>query len=226
MTETLRLTAADGHELGAYLARPAGTPRGGIVVLQEIFGVNPHIRGVCDKLAEAGYLALAPALFDRLKPDFESGYSPEEIQAALGYMKELDWEKLVIDTRAAFDRLSQDVDTISVVGFCLGGSLAFDVATRWDDVASAVGYYGGRIAGFADNAPKCPVLLHYGETDKSIPPENVEQVRSKRPEVGIHLYPAGHGFNRGEPGTPDGEQAAIAWARTLDFLKVAHPASA
>lgn len=218
MGDKLPLTAKDGHELGGYLARPNGVPRGGVVVLQEIFGVNPHIRSVCDKFAAEGYLALAPALFDRLHRDFESGYSPDEIQAALGYMKQLDWDSLVIDTRAAFDRLKEETEKVAVVGFCLGGSLAFDVATRWDDLGCAVGYYGGRIAGMADAAPKCPVLLHYGETDKSIPLDNVEEVRAKRPEVEIHLYPAGHGFNRGEPGTPDGEQAAIAWSRTMAFL--------
>lgn len=218
MTETIRLTAADGHQLDAYVARPAGSPKGGVVVLQEIFGVNAHIRSVCDKFASEGWLAIAPALFDRFKPGFQSGYTPDEIQTALGLIKTADWEELVRDTRAGIDWLKSEGESASIVGFCLGGSLAFDAATRSDDLASSVGYYGGRINGFADKKPICPVLLHYGETDASIPLSNVEEVRAKRPDVEIHLYPAGHGFNRGAPGTPEAEQAAIAWGRTTDFL--------
>lgn len=219
MTEWLRLTASDGHEFGAFLARPAGAPKGGIVVLQEIFGVNEHIRSVCTKFAAEGYVALAPALFDRFLQNFESGYSPEEVQAALGYMKSLDWEKLVLDSRAAVERLKEEKLPVSIVGFCLGGSLAFDMATRFDDLDCIVSYYGGRIAGFADKKPNCPILLHYGETDASIPLSSVEEVRAKQPQAEIHLYPAGHGFNRGAPGTADGEQAAIAWKRTIEFLE-------
>lgn len=221
MTEWLRLTASDGHEFGAFLARPAGAPKGGIVVLQEIFGVNEHIRSVCTKFAAEGYVALAPALFDRFLPNFESGYSPEEVQVALGYMKSLDWEKLVLDSRAAVERLKEEKLPVSIVGFCLGGSLAFDMATHFNDLDCIVSYYGGRIAGFADKKPNCPILLHYGETDASIPLSNVEEVRAKQPQAEIHLYPAGHGFNRGAPGTTDGEQAAIAWKRTIEFLEKA-----
>lgn len=223
MGDMLRLRAADGHELGAYRAAPAGTPIGGIVVLQEIFGVNSHIRGVCDAFAAEGYVAIAPALFDRFVRDFESGYSPEEIAAALGYLKTLDWDALMLDTRAAIERVREETQAVSLVGFCLGGSLAYLAATQVDGLDAAVCYYGGMIAKFADAAPLCPVMMHYGETDGSIPLSNVESVRARRPEAEIHLYPAGHGFNRGAPGTPDAAQAAVAWARTLRFLRDARP---
>jgi carboxymethylenebutenolidase len=218
MGTMLRLRAADGHELGAYRAAPQGTPRGGIVVLQEIFGVNAHIRGVCDAFAAEGYVAIAPALFDRFVRDFESGYSPEEIATALAYLKSLDWDALMLDTRAAVDRLREETQAVSLVGFCLGGSLAFLAATRVDGLDAAVCYYGGMIAKFAEATPLCPVMMHFGETDTSIPMSNVETVRAKRPDAVIHLYPAGHGFNRGAPGTPDAAQAAIAWERSLGFL--------
>lgn len=218
MGEHLRLRAADGHELGAYRAAPEGAPIGGIVVLQEIFGVNSHIRGVCDAFAAQGYVAIAPALFDRFVRDFESGYSPDEIAAAIAYLRSLDWDALMLDTRAAIDRVRAETEAVSLVGFCLGGSLAFLAATLVDGLDAAVCYYGGMIAKFADAKPLCPVMMHYGETDSSIPLSNVETVRVKCPEAEIHLYPAGHGFNRGAPGTADAAQAAIAWARTLRFL--------
>ncbi len=218
MGDMLRLRAADGHELGAYRAAPPGAPRGGIVVLQEIFGVNEHIRGVCDAFAAEGYVAIAPALFDRFVRDFESGYSPDEIAAALGYLKALDWDALMLDTRAAVERVREETQSVSLVGFCLGGSLAFLAATRMPGLDAAVCYYGGMIAKFADEAPLCPVMMHFGETDGSIPMSNVDTVRAKRPDAAIHLYPAGHGFNRGAPGTPDAAQAEIAWQRTLRFL--------
>lgn len=218
MGEHLRLRAADGHELGAYRAAPAGAPIGGIVVLQEIFGVNSHIRGVCDAFAAEGYVAIAPALFDRFVRDFESGYSPDEIAAALAYLRSLDWDALMLDTRAAIERVREETEAVSLAGFCLGGSLAFLAATQVDGLDAAVCYYGGMIAKFADAKPLCPVMMHYGETDSSIPLSDVETVRVKCPEAEIHLYPAGHGFNRGAPGTPDAAQAAIAWERTLRFL--------
>lgn len=218
MGEHLRLRAADGHELGAYRAAPAGAPIGGIVVLQEIFGVNSHIRGVCDAFAAQGYVAIAPALFDRFVRDFESGYSPDEIAAALAYLRSLDWDALMLDTRAAIERVREETEAVSLVGFCLGGSLAFLAATQVDGLDAAVCYYGGMIAKFADAKPLCPVMMHYGETDSSIPLSNVDTVRVKCPEAEIHLYPAGHGFNRGAPGTADAAQAAIAWERTLRFL--------
>jgi len=222
MGEMLRLRAADGHELGAYRAAPQGTPRGGVVVLQEIFGVNSHIRNVCDRFAAEGYVAIAPALFDRFQRDFESGYSPEEVAVARGFMASFDWEALVADTRAAMDRVLEETKPVSIVGFCLGGSLAYIAATRFDDLASAVSYYGGKIVSHADTKPLCPVMMHFGETDQSIPMSDVEIVKAKRPDTEIFTYPAGHGFNCDERGAYDAAQAAIAWKRTLGLLEKVH----
>lgn len=219
MGQMPRLRAVDGHELDAYLAAPAGESKGGVVVLQEIFGVNQHIRSVCDKLAAEGWTAVAPALFDRFQRGFESGYSPEEIQTALGYARTLNWDALILDGRAAVDHLHAEAGSASILGFCLGGSMAFDMATRFGDIRAAVGYYGGRIASFADARPLCPVLLHYGDNDHSIPLSIIEEVRAKRPDVDIRIYPAGHGFNRAADSTPEGEQARIAWQRTMAFLE-------
>jgi len=222
MGEMLRLSAADGHELGAYRAAPQGTPRGGVVVLQEIFGVNSHIRNVCDRFAAEGYVAIAPALFDRFQRDFESGYSPEDVAVARGFMASLDWEALIADTRAAVDRLLEETRPVSIVGFCLGGSLAYAAAIRFGDLAAAIGYYGGRVVAHADTKPLCPVMLHFGETDHSIPLSDVETIRAKRPDIEIYTYPAGHGFNCDERSAYDAEQAAIAWKRTLGLLEKVH----
>lgn len=218
MGEQLRLTASDGHELGAYRADPAGKPRGGVIILQEIFGVNSHIRSMCDRLAAEGYVAIAPALFDRFVRDFESGYSPEEIEVARQYLGNLDWELLLLDTRAAFDAIKGEAGPVSATGFCLGGSLSFLAATRFGDLAASVGYYGGAIVRFADAKPLCPTLLHFGEQDYTIAMSDVETVRAKRPDVELHVYPAGHGFSCDERGSFAPESAALAWRRSLDFI--------
>lgn len=214
----LRLTAADGHELGAWRADPKGTPRGGVVVLQEIFGVNSHIRDICSRLAAEGYVAVAPALFDRSVRDFESGYSPGEVEAARKFLAGLDWDALLADTSAAVELLKAETGNVSVMGFCLGGSVAFLAAARLEGLAAASCYYGGRIVAFADEAPRCPTQMHFGETDHSIPLADVETIRAKRPETEIYLYPAGHGFSCDDRASFDPESAALAWRRTLDLL--------
>ena len=214
----MELTASDGHLLGAYRADPEGVPRGGIVVIQEIFGVNAHIRSICDRLAADGYVAIAPALFDRTQRDFESGYSPEEIEKARGFIANPDWDAFLRDTDAARAALA-DTGKVGIVGFCLGGSIAFMAATRLVGFSAAVGFYGGRIAAVADEVPQCPVQLHYGSEDHGIPMSNVETVRSKRPDVDIFVYEgAGHGFNCDARPSFHPEAAQLAWGRTMDFL--------
>jgi carboxymethylenebutenolidase len=217
MGSWLTLNAADGHNLSAYRADPEGAARGAVVVLQEIFGVNSHIRAVCDRLAAAGYVAVAPALFDRFVRNFETGYSPEEVAAARKYLQNLDWDALIRDTEAAVAAV-RPVGSVAVVGFCLGGSLAYLAALRIDGLAAAVGYYGGQVARYADEKPRCPVQLHFGETDHSIPLSDVETVRAKRPETPVYIYPAGHGFNCDERAAFHAPSAAMAWSRTLGFL--------
>ena len=216
---SITLTASDEFELGAYRADPASVPLGGIVVIQEIFGVNSHIRSVCDRLAEAGYAAIAPALFDRVERDFESGYSPEEVERARGFLKSPDWDAFLLDIEAARIALAGAGET-GIVGFCLGGSLAYLAAARLDGFSASVGFYGGRIADFADEAPRCPVQLHYGSEDQGIPMSNVDTVREKRPDCEIFVYEgAGHGFNCDERASYHPEAAKLAWGRTMDFLE-------
>lgn len=218
MGRSIRLTASDGFDLGAYRADPAGPARGGVVVLQEIFGVNGHIRSVCDRLAAEGYSAVAPALFDRFLPGFQSGYSPDEVAEARKHIGRLDWEAVMRDTAAATDLLRRE-GPVATIGFCLGGSVSYLAAVRLPDLAAAICYYGGQILRFADDAPRCPVQMHFGEQDHAIPVADVEAIRAKRPECEIHLYPAGHGFNCDERASFDAPSAKAAWGRSMAFLE-------
>src|SRR6202162_3882916 len=153
MGKPLSLTAKDAHRLGAYRADPAGKPLGGVVVVQEIFGVNRHIRSVCDRLAALGYAAVAPALFDRFARDFQSGYSPEEIAQARKFLANIDWTAFVRDTTAGVAALPA---AGARMGFCMGGTVAYLAAPQLDGLAAAVCFYGGQIANSADHKPRCP----------------------------------------------------------------------
>ena len=161
MGKQFTLSASDSFKLGAYRADPAGTPKGGIVVIQEIFGVNQHIRKVCDDFAKEGYAAVAPALFDRTQKDFQSGYTPPEIEKARTFVAKPDWDAMMRDTDAAIKELAS-TGPVGIIGFCMGGTIAFLGATRLSGLSAAVGYYGGRIVAFADEKPKCPTQLHFG----------------------------------------------------------------
>jgi carboxymethylenebutenolidase len=213
------LTASDSHQLGAYRADPAGTPKGGMVVIQEIFGVNQHIRKVCDDFAKEGYVAVAPALFDRTQKDYQSGYTPAEIEKSRTFVAKPDWDAMLRDTDAALKDL-KGVGPLGIVGFCMGGTIAFLAATRLSGLSAAVGYYGGRIVAFADEKPKCPVQLHFGEKDASIPMTDVETIKQKRSQdCEIYVYPdAGHGFHCDERGSFHKASADIAWKRTTEFF--------
>jgi len=217
--KSLNLTASDGHRLGAYRADPSGAPVGGIVVIQEIFGVNHHIRNVCDRFAAEGYAAVAPALFDRQVRDFQSGYSPEEIEKARKFVANPDWDAMLRDTAAAIAEL-KSAGPVSIIGFCMGGTVAFLAAARLDGLTAAVGYYGGRIVAFADEKPRCPTQLHFGDKDQSIPLTDVETIKQKRPDCDIHVYKdAGHGFHCDERGSYHEPSSRVAWERTLAWLK-------
>jgi carboxymethylenebutenolidase len=219
MGKQFTLTAADQHRLGAYRADPKGAPKGGIVVIQEIFGVNQHIRAVCDRFANEGYVAVAPALFDRIARDFQSGYSPPEIEKARGFVAKPDWDAMLRDTDAAIKEI-KSVGPVAIVGFCMGGTIAFLSAARLSGLSAAVAYYGGRIVAFADEKPKCPVQMHFGETDHSIPLSDVDIVKQKRPDCEIHVYKdAGHGFHCDERGSYHQTSRDLAWERTTAFLK-------
>lgn len=218
MGNHITLTSSDGFKLGGYRADPEGKPKGGLVVIQEIFGVNSHIRAVCDRFAALGYASVAPALFDRYQPNFESGYSPAEIEHARGYIQKADMGKMLADTQAAIDSL-QSVGKVAIVGYCLGGSIAFLAACRLNGLACAIGYYGGMIAKNADEKPKVPTMLHFGETDHSIPLSDVEIIKQKRPDVETYVYPAGHGFSCDERGSYHEPSHKQALERTLGLLK-------
>jgi carboxymethylenebutenolidase len=212
------LTASDKHQLGAYRADPQGTPKGGLVVVQEIFGVNHHIRAVCDRLAGLGYAAVAPAVFDRFVRNFESGYTPDEIANARSYLGNLNWDHMMADVAAAIAEL-KSAGPVGVIGFCMGGTAAYLAACRLSGLSAAVAYYGGMIGKFAEEKPKCPVQMHFGEKDQSIPLDVVETIKQKRGETEIYVYPgAAHGFNCDERASYGKDAADLAWSRTTEFL--------
>jgi carboxymethylenebutenolidase len=216
--QDIKLTASDNFQLGAYRADPAGAPKAAVVVIQEIFGVNHHIRSVCDRFAGEGYVAIAPAIFDRLERNFQCGYSPDEITNARKFVANPDWAAMLRDTQAAVDAVS-NVGAVGIVGFCLGGSVAYAAATKLTGLSAAIGYYGGAIVRFADDKPKVPTQLHFGEKDAGIPLADVETIRTKRPEVEIYVYPgAQHGFHCDERASYDKTSADIAWPRSLGFF--------
>ena len=217
MGEHIRLKAADGVEIGAWLARPEGVGKGAIVVVQEIFGVNAHIRELCDRFAAAGYAACAPAIFDRTDPGFETGYSPEDIAKARGVMTKGDFGTYMLDVAAARDALT-GFSPVSITGFCLGGSVAFAAAARLDGFLCSIPFYGGRIAALKDEKPRCPVMMYFGTEDHSIPMSDVEAIRAAQPDSVIHVVEAGHGFMCDHRASYAPEVAAKAWTETIAFL--------
>jgi carboxymethylenebutenolidase len=219
MGETLTLTSEDGHKFAAYKATPSGAPRGGIVVVQEIFGVNQHIRKLADGFAADGYLAIAPALFDRVERGYETGYGPQDIERGRATRGKLSTDQAMMDVKATVNELKKAGLKVGVVGYCFGGTIAWLSATRVDGVSAAVGYYGGGVADAAEEKPKAPVMLHFGETDASIPMEHVEKVKKAQPNVPVYVYPAGHGFVCDERGSYHAESAKTARERTMDFFK-------
>jgi carboxymethylenebutenolidase len=218
MGQDITLTASDGFQLGAYRTQPDGTPKGAVVVIQEIFGVNSHIRTVCDRFAAQGYVAIAPSIFDRVEPNFQSGYSPEEVATARKFVANPDWAAFLRDTQAAIDAV-KDVGPVGIIGFCLGGSIAYAAATKLDGLSAAIGYYGGAVVRFADDKPKVPTQLHFGEKDHGIPLSDVETIKAKRPEVEVFVYEgAEHGFNCDQRASYNKASADIARERSLAFL--------
>jgi carboxymethylenebutenolidase len=214
----IKLTASDNVQLGAYRANPSGAPKGAIVVIQEIFGVNHHIRSVCDRLAAEGYVAIAPAIFDRIEPNFTSGYSPDEVAVARKFVANPDWTAMLRDTQAAIDAV-KNVGPVGIIGFCLGGSIAYAAATKLPGLSAAIGYYGGAIVRFADEKPKVPTQLHFGEKDAGIPLSDVDTIKAKRPEIEVFTYPgAQHGFHCDERASYDKKSADTAWPRSMAFF--------
>jgi carboxymethylenebutenolidase len=219
MGEHLKLTSEDGHEFDAYLSRPDRHPTAGLVVVQEAFGVNSHIRSVVDEYARDGFLSIAPALFDRMQRGVELGYEGEEAQLGIGLARQINPDNAVKDIAAAFEYLrEQGVQKIGVIGYCMGGTMAWLAAARLHPDA-AVGYYGGRISQFAAESPRCPVMLHFGKLDQHIPKQDVDEIQAAHPEVQIFWYDAGHGFNTNDRASFNPEASKLARQRSLDFLR-------
>jgi carboxymethylenebutenolidase len=215
----IELKAADGHKLAAYRAEPAGKPRGGVVVIQEIFGVNSHVKSVADGYAADGYLAIAPAMFDRLQRGYDTGYSQPEIQAGIEVMQKLDWKNTLLDVDAAAKEAAK-AGKVGIVGYCWGGTVSWVAAARASGLACSAPYYGGGMPGFMNEKPKVPTMCHFGELDQSPTLEQSKAIAKAHPEITAHFYPgAGHGFNCDQRGSYHAASAKLARERTLEFFR-------
>jgi carboxymethylenebutenolidase len=213
--QMIRMKMSDGAEIGVYHVGPTGDRRGGLVLIQEIFGVTEHIREQCDLFADQGYEVLAPALYDREVPGFEASYSEEDIQRAIQVARQLHaFEVSLKDAQTCIDAL-KGKGPVFMTGYCYGGSVTWAMAARSGDLAAASGYYGGMIPTQANLEPKCPTILHFGAHDHGIPMPGVERVAELHPEVGVYIYDAGHGFQSDRRTDYHEPSAKLARERTL-----------
>jgi carboxymethylenebutenolidase len=218
MGQMIELKTKDGQTISAYKAEPAGKPLGGIVVIQEIWGVNSHIRNVADGYAKEGYVAVAPAIFDRVEKGVTMDqYTQETMGRGFGLMQKVDQDKALLDIQAAVDEASK-AGKVGVVGFCFGGRMAWLAAARVNGISASVPYYGGGVPDLASEKPKVPVILHFGEKDQHIPVASVEQFKKAHPELPVYMYAADHGFNCDQRGSYDAAAAKLARERTLEFF--------
>lgn len=216
MGDMIRLQASDGHELDAYRSAAPGTSSGGIVVIQEIFGVTDHVKRVVDRFAEAGFDAIAPAMFDRVGRGIVYDY--KDIETGRATMRQLEWPQIVRDVEAAAAAALSGM-AIGVVGYCWGGTVAH-VAAAELPIAAAVSYYGSAVVKNLDKQPKCPIMYHFGGQDRSIPPADIDAIRQAVPDGVFHVYPeAGHGFNCEDRDAFSPADAGLAQERTLAFLR-------
>jgi carboxymethylenebutenolidase len=218
MGKMIELTASDGHKLAAYRADPSGKPRGGIVVIQEIFGVNSHVKSVADGFAADGYLAIAPAMFDRAQRNFEVGYSPEDIAKGREVRGKVTDDMALKDAAAAIKAAAAG-GKVGIVGYCWGGTIAWLAAGKLGGLACSVPYYGGGILAAEDVAPKVPLMGHFGDKDAHIPVDGVKKLAAKYPQHQIFIYAADHGFNCDQRGSYNAPAAKQARERTLAFLR-------
>ena len=218
MGQAIELKAADGFTLSAYRADPAGKPRGALVVAQEIFGVNSHIKSVCDGFAADGYVAIAPALFDRYERGVDIGYTPDDIAKGRELKGRAQIDAALRDVAAARD-VAAGAGKVGVIGYCWGGFVAWMTASRLPGFACAVPYYGGGVLDAAGERPQCPVLAHFGERDSMIPVEGVRKLAAAHPEAQVFIYAADHGFNCDQRASFDAPSAKLARERTLQFLQ-------
>ena len=217
MGDFTTLMARDGHEFRAYLSAPKDIkPKGAILVIQEIFGVNSHIRAVTDSFAAAGYIAIAPSLFDRIRMGIEMGYTDKDMQEGRGYVAQLQPDQTLKDLSAALT-IVKHAGRVGAVGYCWGGRMSYLAASELPLSCSVV-YYGGGITQTLDKKPKCPMMYHFGERDKHITQDDVAKIKAANPEGQFYLYPADHGFNCDQRGSYDAPSAALARTRTLEFF--------
>jgi carboxymethylenebutenolidase len=214
--DTLLLTSPfDGFQFGAYRARPGDARRGGLVLIQEIFGVTAHIRELADAYAAEGYEVIAPSLFDRLAPGFAAAADAEGVRAGREYSEATPWDQVAGDLSACVAALAAPV---FVTGYCWGGTAAWLAAARCEGVAAVSSFYGRRIPELIEEAPRCPTILHFGRRDASIPPEVVERIAEAYPDMPIHLYEAGHGFVSDRSADFNPDAARLAMLRTLQLF--------
>ena len=219
MGSMIELKADDGHKLAAYKVEPSGKARGGIVVIQEIFGVNSHIKAVADGYAADGYLVIAPAMFDRAQRNYDTGYSAPEIEAGRKVMQSLDWGNTMKDAAAAI-AAAKSAGKVGMVGYCWGGTVAWLSAARLSGLACSAPYYGGGMFNFIQENPKCPVMCNFGELDQSPTLEQAKAIAAAHPEITAHFYPgAAHGFNCDHRGSYNAAAAKLARERTLAFFR-------
>lgn len=213
------MTSADEHGYQAYHVHASGDRgrRGGIVVIQEIFGVNSHIRQVADGYAENGYEVYAPALFDRIERGVELGYDEDDLARGLDLMRKMDITNAVLDVQNCVATMRGE-GPVGLVGYCWGGTVSWVTACRAIGVAGAVCYYGGNIIGHVDLSPKCPVMMHFGEQDAAIPMDAVDTIRAKHANADIHVYDADHGFNCDQRASYNEAAASAALERSLEFF--------
>lgn len=218
MGTDITLTTEDGHSLGAYRADPDGAARGGIIVIQEIFGVNAHIRETCDRFAGEGYLAIAPALYDRTSTkNCSLGYTPEDIAIGRDLKDAFSWDLSVLDMKAAMEVMQGEGLKVGTVGYCWGGTISYLAGTRLPVDASVV-YYGGQIMPYVDEKAGCPMQMHFGERDQGIPLDDVAAIGKAHEDAAVHIYDADHGFNCDHRGSYDEVAANLARQRTMELF--------
>jgi carboxymethylenebutenolidase len=217
MGEIVTLEASDGHKFNAFKTIPAGKAKGGIVIIQEIFGVNSHIQDVCNRFSELGFVAIAPALFDRIGSNITLGYAADDVKQGIKYKMRIDDHAALMDIDASAKAIA-DAGAVSTIGYCWGGTLAFLCACHLESIEKAVGYYGGQISQYLQLTPIKPVMLHFGDQDTSIPMKTVDEIMTALSNTPVYVYQAGHGFNCDQRASYDAASAKLALERTLNFL--------
>ncbi|TNE57996.1 MAG: dienelactone hydrolase family protein [Alphaproteobacteria bacterium] len=217
MGTMIDLHVSDGAVIKAYHAQAQGARKGGLIVIQEIFGVTDHIKEVADSYAADGYEVIAPSLFDRQAPLFEATYSEEDVKKSIALAGQNPPDERMADLQAAMDML-KGKGPVFMTGYCYGGSLCWVAACRLDGLAAVSGYYGRLAPEYADETPKCPVIMHFGEHDHAIPMDRVQHLQDAHPDVPVYVYDAGHGFNSDRRADYDEACAALARKRTLELF--------